>query len=65
VTHADGIAARAVGTKLGIAEIEGGVEPQPKNEGVRQLREENQFVVLRHQNTEGKTESLCENGFGR
>ena len=35
MAQADDIAARAVGRKLGIAEIDAGVEPQRKNEGVR------------------------------
>ena len=38
--------ARAVGGKLGIDEIEAGVEPQHKHERVRQLRESNQVVAM-------------------
>jgi Cu+-exporting ATPase len=38
--------ARTVGEKLGIDEIEAGVEPQHKNERVRQLRERNQVVAM-------------------
>ena len=38
--------ARAVGRKLGIDEIEAGVEPQHKHERVRQLRERNQVVAM-------------------
>ena len=38
--------ARAVAEKLGIDEIEAGVEPQHKNERVRQLRERGQVVAM-------------------
>jgi Cu+-exporting ATPase len=38
--------ARAVAVKLGIDEIEAGVEPQQKHERVRQLREKNQIVAV-------------------
>ena len=38
--------ARAVAGKLGIDEIEAGVEPQHKNERVRQLRERGQVVAM-------------------
>ena len=38
--------ARTVGGKLGIDEIEAGVEPQHKHERVRQLRERNQVVAM-------------------
>jgi len=38
--------ARTVGGKLGIDEIEAGVEPQHKHKRVRQLRERNQVVAM-------------------
>src|SRR4029453_13762401 len=38
--------ARTVGGKLGIDEIEAGVEPQRKHQRVRQLRERNQVVAM-------------------
>jgi Cu+-exporting ATPase len=38
--------ARAVAAKLGIDEVEAGVEPQHKNERVRKLREEGQVVAM-------------------
>jgi Cu+-exporting ATPase len=38
--------AHAVGDKLGIDQIEAGVEPQHKNERVRQLREKNEVVAM-------------------
>ena len=38
--------ARAVARKLGIDDIEAGVEPQHKHERVRQLREKNQVVAM-------------------
>lgn len=38
--------ARAVAEKLGIDEIEAGVEPQHKHERVRQLREQKQIVAM-------------------
>jgi Cu+-exporting ATPase len=38
--------ARAVAQKLGIDEVEAGVEPQRKNERVRQLREHNNVVAM-------------------
>ncbi|MEO8044822.1 MAG: heavy metal translocating P-type ATPase [Spartobacteria bacterium] len=38
--------ARAVAEKLGIDEIEAGVEPQHKNERVRRLREQGQVVAM-------------------
>ena len=38
--------ARAVAGKLGIDEIEAGVEPQHKNERVRQLREQDRVVAM-------------------
>jgi P-type Cu+ transporter len=38
--------ARAVAQKLGIDEVEAGVEPQYKNERVRQLREHNNVVAM-------------------
>ncbi len=38
--------AQAVATKLGIDEVEAGVEPQHKNERVRQLREEGNVVAM-------------------
>jgi Cu+-exporting ATPase len=38
--------AHAVGEKLGIDEIEAGVEPQNKHERIRQLRERNQVVAM-------------------
>ncbi len=38
--------ARAVAQKLGIDEIEAGVEPQHKHERVRELREKNQVVAM-------------------
>jgi Cu+-exporting ATPase len=38
--------ARAVGGKLGIDEIEAGVEPRDKGKRVRQLREKNQVVAM-------------------
>jgi Cu+-exporting ATPase len=38
--------ARAVAEKLGIDEIEAGVEPQHKHERVQQLRERNQVVAM-------------------
>ena len=38
--------AHAVATRLGIDEVEAGVEPQNKNERVRQLREEGNVVAM-------------------
>ena len=38
--------AQAVATKLGIDEVEAGVEPQNKNERVRQLREKGNVVAM-------------------
>jgi Cu+-exporting ATPase len=38
--------ARTVGGKLGIDEVEAGVEPQYKHKRVRQLREKNQIVAM-------------------
>ncbi len=38
--------ARAVSQKLGIDEVEAGVEPQKKNERVRQIREQKQIVAM-------------------
>jgi Cu+-exporting ATPase len=38
--------ARAVAQKLGIDEVEAGVEPQHKNDRVRQLREQNNVVAM-------------------
>jgi Cu+-exporting ATPase len=38
--------AKAVSEKLGIDEVEAGVEPQTKNERVRQLREQGRIVAM-------------------